>query len=138
MYFILNIDVFFLSSILNVSFIKSSICLRWSDPNSTYLHVGYGQVSRPTAQVLMGDGQPYDQQQENSIGEDGQKLVTSEDFEVRIIEPAKPGTNWEAKAAIKMHITENALTVRIVSIKVCLLSCFVVYCFRASRLWVDM
>lgn len=77
------------------------------------------QVSRPTAQVLMGDGHPFDQQQENSIGEDGQRLVTSEDYEVRIIEPAQPGGNWEAKAAIKMHMTENALTVRIVSIKVC-------------------
>lgn len=66
----------------------------------------------------MGDGHPYDQQQEISIAEDGQKLVTSEDFEVRIIEPAQPGGNWEAKAAIKMHMTENALTVRIVSIKV--------------------
>ena len=68
----------------------------------------------------MGDGHPFDQQQENSIGEDGQRLVTSEDYEVRIIEPAQPGGNWEAKAAIKMHMTENALTVRIVSIKVCL------------------
>jgi hypothetical protein len=66
----------------------------------------------------MGDGHPYDQQQEISVAEDGQKLVTSEDFEVRIIEPAQPGGNWEAKAAIKMHMTENALTVRIVSIKV--------------------
>lgn len=74
-------------------------------------------VSRPTSQVLMGDGHPFDQQQENSIGEDGQRLVTSEDYEVRIIEPAQPGGNWEAKAAIKMHLTENALTVRIVSIK---------------------
>lgn len=74
-------------------------------------------VSRPTAQVLMGDGHPFDQQQENSIGEDGQRLVTSEDYEVRVIEPAQPGGNWEAKAAIKMHMTENALTVRIVSIK---------------------
>ena len=118
MCFIPDIYVFSSSSIVNVPFIKSFFFLRWSDPNSTYLQVDYGQVSRPTAQVLMGDGQPYDQQQENSIGEDGQKLVTSEDFEVRIIEPAKPGTNWEAKAAIKMHITENALTVRIVSIKV--------------------
>jgi len=67
----------------------------------------------------MGDGHPFDQQQENSIGEDGQRLVTSEDYEVRIIEPAQPGGNWEAKAAIKMHMTENALTVRVVSIKVC-------------------
>lgn len=66
----------------------------------------------------MGDGHPFDQQQENSVGEDGQRLVTSEDYEVRIIEPAQPGGNWEAKAAIKMHMTENALTVRIVSIKV--------------------
>lgn len=66
----------------------------------------------------MGDGHPFDQQQENSIGEDGQRLVTSEDYEVRVIEPAQPGGNWEAKAAIKMHMTENALTVRIVSIKV--------------------
>lgn len=72
----------------------------------------------------MGDGHPFDQQQENSIGEDGQRLVTSEDFEVRIIEPAQPGGNWEAKAAIKMHMTENALTVRIVSIKVASRSSF--------------
>lgn len=72
----------------------------------------------------MGDGHPFDQQQENSIGEDGQRLVTSEDYEVRIIEPAQPGGNWEAKAAIKMHLTENALTVRIVSIKVCFIYFF--------------
>jgi hypothetical protein len=68
-------------------------------------------------------GNYTDQQTEESLAEDGQKLVTSEEFEVRIIEPAQPGSDWETKASIKMHMTENALTVRIVNIRVGLSVC---------------
>jgi hypothetical protein len=72
-------------------------------------------------------GNYTDQQTEESLAEDGQKLVTSEEFEVRIIEPAQPGSDWETKASIKMHMTENALTVRIVNIRVGLSVCLPLY-----------
>jgi hypothetical protein len=82
------------------------------------------------SQVMAGEassGNYTDQQTEESLAEDGQKLVTSEEFEVRIIEPAQPGSDWETKASIKMHMTENALTVRIVNIRVGLSVCLPLY-----------
>lgn len=59
-------------------------------------------------------GSAYISELEN---EDGQRLVTLEEFEVRIIEPAKAGGVWETKRVIPMQITEYALTVRIVNVK---------------------
>lgn len=92
----------------------------------------WGQSSWSASQVMAGEassGNYTDQQTEESLAEDGQKLVTSEEFEVRIIEPAQPGSDWETKASIKMHMTENALTVRIVNIRVGLSVCLSVYLY---------
>ncbi|KAJ7555735.1 hypothetical protein O6H91_05G052500 [Diphasiastrum complanatum] len=49
--------------------------------------------------------------------EGGHNLVSTEDFEVRIMKPAKKGVVWEIKGTIKMQVAENAITARIVSIK---------------------
>lgn len=41
-----------------------------------------------------------------------------DEFEVRIMEPEKSGGPWQTKATIPMHSSENALTVRMVTLLV--------------------
>lgn len=53
------------------------------------------------------------------------RTYTVEEFEVRILEPEKSGGPWETKATIPMQSSENALTVRVVTLFV---SSFVFCC----------
>ncbi len=50
------------------------------------------------------------------------KTYTVDEFEVRILELKKPGGHWETKSTIPMQLFENALTVRIVTLHVCVFS----------------
>lgn len=43
---------------------------------------------------------------------------TVEEFEVRIMEPESSGGPWQTKGTIRMQTSENALTVRVVTLSV--------------------
>jgi hypothetical protein len=81
------------------------------------------QVVRPLNQVLssMAD-QELGLHIENdvTIGDDLQKVYTVDEFEVRIMELEKPSGRWETRFTIPMQPFENALTVRIVTLQVCM------------------
>ncbi|KAG6554300.1 hypothetical protein Mapa_004216 [Marchantia paleacea] len=62
-------------------------------------------------------GHGGDHHYDNGGGDDSQNLLCAEEFEVRMIGPAKVGGLWETKGSLPMHQLENALTVRIVTIK---------------------
>lgn len=49
--------------------------------------------------------------------EDGQRMVSLEEFEVRIMEAGKAGAVWDTKSVLPLQMTEHALTVRIVNVK---------------------
>ena len=81
------------------------------------------QVVRPLNQVLssMAD-QELGLHIENdfTVGDDLQKVYTVDEFEVRIMELEKPSGCWETRFTIPMQQFENALTVRIVTLQVCM------------------
>lgn len=52
--------------------------------------------------------------------DDLQKTYTVEEFEVRVLELEKPSGRWEIRSTIRMQSFENALTVRIVTLHVCI------------------
>jgi cleavage and polyadenylation specificity factor subunit 1 len=52
-----------------------------------------------------------------SGGEDSQRLLSIEEFEVRIVGQSKSGGLWETKGSLPMQEQENAVTVRIVAMK---------------------
>ncbi|XP_072956433.1 probable cleavage and polyadenylation specificity factor subunit 1 isoform X1 [Typha angustifolia] len=76
-------------------------------------------VIRPLNQVLSSlvDQEMGHQPDNESINSDDmQKTYCIDEFEVRIMEPEKSGGHWETKATIAMQTSENALTVRIVTL----------------------
>lgn len=76
-------------------------------------------VVRPLNQVLSSllDQDAAHQMDHDSISSDDlRKTYTIEEFEVRIMEPEKSGGHWETKATIPMQTSENALTVRMVTL----------------------
>lgn len=76
------------------------------------------QVIRPLNQVLSSLlDQEMSQQidNDNFNSDDLQKTYSVDEFEVRILEPDKSG-HWDTKATVPMQTSENALTVRIVTL----------------------
>ncbi|KAG0498836.1 hypothetical protein HPP92_003527 [Vanilla planifolia] len=75
-------------------------------------------VVRPINQIMssMLDQDACQIERENSSSDDLQKTYTIEEFEVRLLEPEKTGGNWETRATIPMQSSENALTVRMVTL----------------------
>ena len=64
---------------------------------------------------------------ENDVtsGGDLQEVYTVDEFEVRIMELGKSNGRWETRSTIPMQSFENALTVRIVTLQVCMSSTLV-------------
>lgn len=56
------------------------------------------------------------------------RTYTVDEFEVRIMEPEKSGGPWQTKATIPMQTSENALTVRVVTLFVSFLPCHLPVC----------
>ncbi|XP_010555627.1 PREDICTED: cleavage and polyadenylation specificity factor subunit 1 [Tarenaya hassleriana] len=52
----------------------------------------------------------------NLSSEDLQRTYTVDEYEIRIMEPERSGGPWETKATIPMQSSENALTVRVVTL----------------------
>lgn len=81
------------------------------------------QIVRPLNQVIssMAD-QELVHHMENDVtsADDLQQNYTVDEFEVRILELEKPGGRWETRSTIPMQSFENALTVRIVTLHVCI------------------
>ncbi|XP_057859514.1 cleavage and polyadenylation specificity factor subunit 1 isoform X2 [Cryptomeria japonica] len=87
--------------------------------NNLYALIISFPVSRPVSQVLpsLVDQDSNHQTEVDGVGsEDVEKSFIVDDFEVRILEPSKSGGLWEAKASIKMQTSENAITVRMVTL----------------------
>lgn len=59
---------------------------------------------------------------DGTVGDDLQKVYTVDEFEVRVMELEKPSGRWETRFTIPMQPFENALTVRIVTLQVCMFS----------------
>lgn len=53
---------------------------------------------------------------DNLSSDELQKTYTTDAFEIRILEPEKSGGVWQTKATIPMQSSENALTVRMVTL----------------------
>ncbi|XP_023755577.1 cleavage and polyadenylation specificity factor subunit 1 [Lactuca sativa] len=73
-------------------------------------------VVKPINQVLSS---MVDQESGHQIEHDVSNLdgtYTVEEFEVRILEPESSGGPWQTKGTIRMQTTENALTVRVVTL----------------------
>ncbi|KAI3817931.1 hypothetical protein L1987_11731 [Smallanthus sonchifolius] len=73
-------------------------------------------VSKPLNQVLSS---LVDQESGHQIEHDNSNLdgtYTVEEFEVRILEPESSGGPWQTKGTIHMQTSENALTVRVVTL----------------------
>lgn len=76
-------------------------------------------VVKPLNQVLssLGDQDNGQQMDNDNVGSDGlPKTYSIDEFEVRILEPEKSGGQWETRATIPMQTSENALTVRMVTL----------------------
>lgn len=87
--------------------------------NNLYALIISFPVSRPMSQILpsLVDQDSCHQTEAEGVGsEDVEKSYIVDDFEVRILEPSKSGDLWEAKASIKMQMSENAITVRMVTL----------------------
>ncbi|KAL2641921.1 hypothetical protein R1flu_009508 [Riccia fluitans] len=87
--------------------ISSTVMLSASDLHSSHDHHRGGHHGGG------GDHHQYD----NGGGDESQSLLSAEEFEVRMIGPAKVGGLWETKGSLPMYQLEHALTVRIVTIK---------------------
>lgn len=73
-------------------------------------------VLKPMNQVLSS---LIDQENSHQIDQDNLSIDGSyslEEFEVRILEPEKSGGPWQTRATIPMQSSENALTVRVVTL----------------------
>ncbi|PPD77154.1 hypothetical protein GOBAR_DD25921 [Gossypium barbadense] len=91
-------------------------------------------VHKPVNQVLSSlvDQEAGHQMDNLNLSSDElHRTYTVEEFEVRILEPEKSGGPWEPKATIPMQSSENALTVRVVT----LFAFFVL--FRGKKLYLD-
>ncbi|KAG2711136.1 hypothetical protein I3843_04G057500 [Carya illinoinensis] len=76
-------------------------------------------VSKPLNQVLSSlvDQEVGHQVENHNLGSDEQhRTYTVDEYEVRILEPEKSGGPWQTKATIPMQSSENALTVRVVTL----------------------
>ncbi|XP_012484368.1 cleavage and polyadenylation specificity factor subunit 1 isoform X1 [Gossypium raimondii] len=76
-------------------------------------------VHKPVNQVLSSlvDQEAGHQMDNLNLSSDElHRTYTVEEFEVRILEPEKSGGPWETKATIPMQSSENALTVRVVTL----------------------
>ncbi|XP_077245724.1 cleavage and polyadenylation specificity factor 160 [Tasmannia lanceolata] len=76
-------------------------------------------VARPLSQVLSSlvDQEGSHQIEHDSLSSnDPHQSYTIDEFEVRILEPEKSGGSWETRATIPMQSSENALTVRMVTL----------------------
>ncbi|GJR02154.1 cleavage and polyadenylation specificity factor subunit 1 [Tanacetum coccineum] len=73
-------------------------------------------VSKPLNQVLstLVDQESAHQIEHDNLNSDG--VYTVEEFEVRIMEPESSGGPWKTKGTIRMQTSENALTVRVVTL----------------------
>lgn len=78
------------------------------------------QVPKPLNQVIALVDQDANQltESQNLNNDEQSHLYTIEEFEVRIMEPEKSGGPWQLKATIPMQSSENALTVRMVTLMV--------------------
>nr|KYP61845.1 putative cleavage and polyadenylation specificity factor subunit 1 [Cajanus cajan] len=75
-------------------------------------------VLKPLNQVISLVDQDVNHQNENqNMNSDEQnRIYPIDEFEVRIMEPEKSGGPWQTKATIPMQSSENALTVRMVTL----------------------
>ncbi|KAL6131908.1 hypothetical protein ACLB2K_070281 [Fragaria x ananassa] len=76
-------------------------------------------VQKPLNQVLSSlVDQEFSHQVENHnlSPEELHRTYTVDEFEVRIMEPEKSGGPWQTRATIPMQTSENALTVRVVTL----------------------
>ncbi|KAF7813301.1 cleavage and polyadenylation specificity factor subunit 1 [Senna tora] len=76
-------------------------------------------VPKPLNQVVssLGDQEVNQQTENQNLNSDDQnRFYTIDEFEVRIMEPEKSGGTWQTKATIPMQSSENALTVRMVTL----------------------
>ncbi|MCD7460770.1 hypothetical protein HAX54_044384 [Datura stramonium] len=73
-------------------------------------------VLKPLNQVLstIADQEVGHQFDPDNLNYEGSYPI--EEFEVRIVEPEKSGGPWQTRASIPMHSSENALTVRMVTL----------------------
>lgn len=80
--------------------------------------LGSLQVVKPINQVLssMVDQESGHQIEHDNLNIDGNYTV--EEFEVRILGPESSGGPWQTKGTIRMQSSENALTVRVVTLSV--------------------
>lgn len=89
----------------------------------------FPQVLKPLNQVLSSliDQEAGQQIEHDNLSFDGSYSV--DEFEVRILEPEKSGGPWQTRATIPMQSSENALTVRVVTLLVSLNfnCCFFIY-----------
>ena len=83
------------------------------------IYMFLGQVQKPLNQVLSSlvDQEGNHQiESQNMTSDELHNTYTVEEYEVRILEPEKSGGPWQTKATIPMHTSENALTVRMVTL----------------------
>ncbi|URD80124.1 cleavage and polyadenylation specificity factor subunit [Musa troglodytarum] len=76
-------------------------------------------VVKPLSQVLSSlvDQDTVHLSDNDSVNlDDLQKIYTVDEFEIRILESGKSGGHWETRATIPMQTSENALTVRVVTL----------------------
>jgi hypothetical protein len=78
------------------------------------------QVPKPLNQViaLVDPDANHLTENQNLNSEEQNRFYSIEEFEVRIMEPEKSGGPWQTKATIPMQSSENALTVRMVTLMV--------------------
>lgn len=78
------------------------------------------QVLKPLNQVISLVDQDGNHQNEsqNMNSDEQNRFYPIDEFEVRIMEPEKSGGPWQTKATIPMQSSENALTVRMVTLLV--------------------
>lgn len=85
------------------------------------LHFNHShQVLKPLNQVISLVDQDVNHQNEgqNMNSDEQNRFYPIDEFEVRIMEPEKSGGPWQTKATIPMQSSENALTVRMVTLLV--------------------
>lgn len=89
----------------------------FAEKNLYPLIVSY-PVPKPLNQVIALVDQDANQltESQNLNNDEQSHLYTIEEFEVRIMEPEKSGGPWQLKATIPMQSSENALTVRMVTL----------------------
>lgn len=96
------------------------------------------QVHKPVNQVLSSlvDQEVSHQIENHNLSSDElHRTYSVEEFEVRILEPERSGGPWQTKATIPMQSSESALTVRVVTLFVCILVHNSNYSFALACRW---